>query len=286
MTKIARRPEWIKLTPLHTETIEKMTRLMRGLHLHTVCESAHCPNQSECFSMGTATFMILGDICTRNCTFCAIKKGRPEALDANEPDHVLEAVKKLNLRYAVITSVTRDDLEDGGAEQFSRVIKLIRAYDPHIPVEVLIPDLQGSAEALKTVIDAQPSVLNHNVETVPRLYTEVRPKASYERSVGLLQRAKSSDPRLYTKSGIMVGLGETLDEIVSVMKDLRSVGCNFLTIGQYLQPSLKHHAVIRYVTPEEFKEYEEVGKTLGFTAVVSGPLVRSSFHAAETFFTP
>lgn len=285
MSSYTRRPEWLKLSPLDPAILGRMNRLMRGLKLHTVCESARCPNRTECFSRGTATFMILGDICTRNCTFCAVKHGKPQPVDSEEPQHIVAAVDKLGLRYVVITSVTRDDLPDDGASQFAQTINAIRKYDSNIPVEVLIPDFKGSFPALQTVMDASPAILNHNVETVPRLYPEVRPGANYQRSLELIQKAKLLKGNLITKSGFMLGLGETRQEVVEVMTDLRGAGCDLLTIGQYLQPSLSHHKVIRYIPPEEFQEYQKIGKEMGFASVISAPLVRSSYHAAETYLS-
>jgi lipoic acid synthetase len=229
--------------------------------------------------------MILGDICTRNCTFCAVRHGKPQAPDPQETDHIVQAVDRLGLRYVVITSVTRDDLPDGGSFQFAQTVRAIRKYDPGIAVEVLIPDFQGSASALQTVVDASPAVLNHNIETVPRLYSEVRPQAQYRRSLDLLKQVKLLDNSLLTKSGLMLGLGESREEVIEVMADLRQAGCDFLTIGQYLQPSLQHHGLVRYVPPEEFGKYRIVGKELGFASVMSGPLVRSSFHAAEMYIS-
>jgi len=281
MAGYARRPEWLKLRPLNPTILNEMRRLMRGLKLHTVCESAQCPNRTECFAEGTATFMILGDICTRNCTFCAVKHGKPQAPDSPEPEHIVGAVNKLGLRYVVITSVTRDDLPDGGASQFAQTITAIHNYEPDIRVEALIPDFGGSLAALRTVVDAHPAVLNHNVETVPRLYPEVRPQAKYERSLELLKQSKRLNNGILTKSGFMLGLGESRQEVIKVMADLRQADCHILTIGQYLQPSLEHHELVRYIPPEEFEEYANIGKQLGFWHVVSGPLVRSSFHAAE-----
>jgi len=283
MPGYARRPEWLRLTPLDPAVLAPMRKLTRHLKLHTVCESAHCPNRPGCFAEGTATFMILGDICTRNCTFCAVKKGRPVAPDPQEPEHIVAAVKDLGLRYVVITSVTRDDLPDGGAAHFAQVIIAIRDYDDGIPVEVLIPDFRGDISALRTVVEVSPAVLNHNVETVPRLYPEVRPKANYQRSINLLRRAKMLNNELVTKSGLMLGLGETRKEVLAVMDNLREADCDLLTIGQYLQPSLRHHRVVRHVPPEEFEEYQGIGKEKGFVSVVSAPLVRSSYHAAETY---
>jgi len=281
MSSYARRPEWLKLKPLDSTILTRMRKLTRGLKLHTICESARCPNRTECFAQGTATFMILGDICTRNCTFCAVKHGKPEAPDPEEPEHIVSAVKKLGLRYVVITSVTRDDLPDGGASQFAQIIKALRAYDSNILVEVLVPDFRGSLPAWQVVIDASPDVLNHNVETVPRLYLEVRPGANYQRSLELLRRAKLNG--LLTKSGLMLGLGENRQEIIEVMADLREAGCDLMTIGQYLQPSLKHHKVVRYVTPDEFAQYEVIARKMRFLGVSSGPLVRSSFNAIDFY---
>jgi len=227
--------------------------------------------------------MILGNTCTRNCTFCAVNHGRPQAPDPQEPEHVVEAVARLGLRYVVVTSVTRDDLPDGGALHFARTIRAIREYDSNIAVEILIPDFQGLASPLQTVIEASAAVLNHNVETVLRLYPGVRPQAKYWRSVDILKQAKQLDKNILTKSGFMLGLGESRGEVIQVMADLRQAGCDLLTIGQYLPPSLRHHQLVRYVRPEEFEEYQTMGKKLGFAAVVSGPLVRSSYHAAETY---
>ena len=283
MAVYIRRPEWLKLDALEPAVLNRATRFTRDLKLHTVCESARCPNRTRCFSEGTATFMILGNTCTRNCTFCAVKHGKPQALDAQEADHVVQAVDRLGLRYVVVTSVTRDDLPDGGASQFARTVRAIHEYDSSIAVEVLIPDFQGSDSALRTVIDASPAVLNHNVETVLRLYPEVRPQAKYRRSLELLNQAKLLGNGILTKSGFMLGLGESRGEVIQVMVDLRRADCDLLTIGQYLQPSLEHHRLVRYVRPEEFEEYRIMAEKLGFVSVVSGPLVRSSFHAAEMY---
>jgi lipoic acid synthetase len=285
MAVYTRRPQWLKLGVLEPAVLNGATKLARDLKLHTVCESARCPNRTECFAEGTATFMILGDICTRNCTFCAVKHGKPRAPDPQEPDHIVQAVARLGLRYVVITSVTRDDLPDGGSTQFAQTIRAIHEYGPDIPVEVLIPDFQGFASALQTVVDASPAVLNHNIETVPRLYSEVRPQAEYGRSLDLLKQAKLLDTSLLTKSGLMLGLGESRGEVIEVMADVRQAGCDLLTIGQYLQPSLGHHKLVRYVRPEEFEEYQTTGRELGFASVMSGPLVRSSFHAAEMYIS-
>ena len=283
MSGYVRRPEWLKLSPLDPRILGPMRKLTRDLKLHTVCESAHCPNQAECFSRGTAAFMILGDTCTRHCTFCAVKKGRPQDPDPQEPQHIVEAVSTLKLSYVVVTSVTRDDLPDGGASQFAQTIRAIHDYNPAIAVEVLIPDFAGSQSALEHVLSARPAVLNHNLETVPRLYSEVRPQADYRRSLEVLSRGRLSGDNVVIKSGIMLGLGESQQEVIELMTDLRQAGCDVLTIGQYLPPSLKHHKLIRYVSPEEFVEYQNIGKDMGFVSVFSGPLVRSSFHAAEVY---
>ena len=283
MAVYTRRPEWLRLRPLVPTILNEMRRLMRDLKLHTVCESAQCPNRTECFAEATATFMILGDICTRHCTFCAVKHGKPPAPDPQEPERIMEAVNKLGLRYVVITSVTRDDLPDGGASQFAQTITAIRNYDPDIKVEVLIPDFRDSSPALQTVVDVHPAVLNHNVETVPRLYPEVRPQAKYQRSLELLKQSKLLNNKILTKSGFMLGLGESRQEVIEVMTDLRQAGCDILTIGQYLQPSLKHHPVVRFVHPEEFAGYKSIGKDKRFIEVASAPLVRSSFKAAELY---
>jgi len=285
MADWTRRPEWLKLSTLEPATLNSVTKLTRDLKLHTVCESARCPNRAKCFAEGTATFMILGNICTRNCTFCAVKCGKPQPPDPQEPVHIVQAVDRLGLRYVVITSVTRDDLPNGGSSQFAQTISAIHTYDPNIAVEVLIPDFQGSTSALQTVLDASPAVLNHNIETVPQLYSEVRPQAKYRRSLNLLKQVKLLDNSLVTKSGLMLGLGESREEVIEVMADLREAGCDLLTIGQYLQPSLEHHKLVRYIRPEEFEEYQIVGKKLGFVSIMSGPLVRSSFHAVEMYIS-
>ncbi|MDD5082275.1 MAG: lipoyl synthase [Dehalococcoidales bacterium] len=277
------KPRWFRRNAPDPTALARMSTLLDGLQLHTVCQSAHCPNQGECFGRGVATFMILGDICTRNCTFCAVEHGRPAPPDADEPEHIVAAVKKLGLRHVVVTSVTRDDLADGGAQQFARVVTEARNYDPDISLEVLIPDFQGSLEALQLVTVSKPSVLNHNVETVPRLYPEVRPQADYQRSVQLLRNVKSLDGELITKSGLMLGLGEKREEVLQVMTDLRAVDCDFITIGQYLRPSMQHHPIVRFVPPEEFEEYKDIGVAMGFRGVASAPLVRSSFHADQMF---
>ena len=278
-----RLPPWFKKKMPDPRLLASMKDLFDGLSLHTICESALCPNQGDCFSQRTATFLLLGDICTRNCTFCAVKKGVPRPVDENEPQHLAQAVARLGLRHVVITSVTRDDLPDGGASHLAKTIALLKVKDDGLTVEVLIPDFGGSFQSLKKVVDSHPDVINHNLETVPRLYTQVRPKADFQRSLKLLGQAKELDPQIVTKSGLMVGLGETRDELLSVMEELRKVNCDLLTIGQYLQPSADHHPVIRYVPPEEFGEYEGMGKAMGFGGVASAPLVRSSFNAHQLY---
>nr|WP_240951388.1 lipoyl synthase [Caldanaerobacter subterraneus] len=255
-----------------------MEAFLKNMALNTVCQSANCPNMGECFARRTATFMIMGNICTRNCRFCAVEKGHPQPLDEEEPGRVAEAARRLGLKHVVVTSVTRDDLPDGGASHFAKTIYELKKL-PGVTVEVLVPDFMGNEEAIRTVVEAKPDVINHNVETVPRLYSRVRPKADYIRSLNLLKKVKELDPLILTKSGIMVGLGETEEEVIEVMKDLRDIDCDMMTIGQYLRPSHKHIEVAEYVTPEQFKRYEEIGYKLGFKHVASGPLVRSSYHA-------
>ncbi len=275
-----KRPEWLRAPAPAGENYRDVRSLVEGLRLHTVCESAACPNVGECWNHRTATFMILGNVCTRRCGFCAVRKGAPSAVDYDEPRRVAEAAATLDLRYAVITSVDRDDRRDGGAEIFALTIRAIRERLPGCQVEVLIPDFQGSHAALDMVMDAAPDVLNHNLETVPRLYRQVRLGARYERSLDVLAYAKSVRPLIPTKSGLMVGLGETNDEILEAMRDLRARGVDILTIGQYLRPSPKHLPILRYVTPQEFEEFRRAGAAMGFTHVESGPLVRSSYRAA------
>jgi len=261
-----------------------MRSLLRNHGLNTVCEGALCPNQGECFSQGTATFLILGRTCTRSCTFCAIpSEERPPAPDPEEPQRIVEAASELGLTHVVVTSVTRDDLEDGGASHFAKTVRALKGTESTIVVEVLIPDFQGSFESLKIVADSGPDIVNHNLETVPRLYPEVRPQADYRRSLHLLKTVKEIDPGRVTKSGLMLGLGEQRDEVLEVMNDLRKISCDLLTLGQYLQPSGRHHPVVRYIPPEEFEDLRCAGEKMGFKAVFSAPLVRSSFHAAEVF---
>lgn len=278
---LAPKPPWLKVRATLGPNYRRLKDMMRGMALHTICEEAHCPNIYECWEHGTATFLILGDICTRACGFCAVTTGRPTELDWAEPERVAAAVKQMGLKHAVITSVTRDDLGDGGAVIFRETIRAIRRECPGTSVEVLIPDFQGSRDALSAVMDARPDILNHNLESVPRLYPWVRPKAVYTQSLELLARVKALDGEVLTKSGIMVGLGETRQEISQTLRDLHAVGCDIVTIGQYLRPSAKHLPVERYVPPEEFVELKQEGEALGIPRVESGPLVRSSYHAHD-----
>jgi lipoyl synthase len=275
------RPEWLKVRLPAGEKFAHLKRLVHQQHLNTVCEDARCPNIGECWNAGTATFMILGDVCTRACKFCAVKTGRPPEYDLDEPRRVAEAIRQLNLKYAVITSVDRDDLEDGGAFVFAETIRLTRESSPGIRIEVLIPDFQGDRDALRTVALARPDVLAHNVETVPRLYRTARAGSRYRRSVDLLANAKSFGFEMRTKSSVMLGLGEAVEEVTEVMKDLREVRVDILTLGQYLQPTKEHLPVDRFYTPAEFAELRALGLSLGFSYVESGPLVRSSYHAEK-----
>lgn len=277
----SRFPEWLKVKAPKRGAYEEMAEYLKSMGLHTVCQSASCPNIGECFSKKTATFMILGNICTRNCGFCGVYSGGPLCVDPDEPRHVGEASAKMGLRYVVVTSVTRDDLPDGGAGQFAETITQIKAHIPDAKIEVLIPDLQGDENSLRTILEAGPFVLNHNVETVPRLYSTVRPSANYRRSLGLIETVKRISTSIYTKSGIMVGLGESKEEVVEVLSDLREVGCDIVTIGQYLRPSKSNLTVVEYVHPSRFDEYKAIGDSMGFRYVASGPFVRSSYHAAD-----
>jgi len=281
---VKEKPDWLK-KKLNADRskLSEIKVMLRSLRLHTVCEEARCPNIGECFASRTATFMILGNICTRNCRFCAVSKGIPGSPDPKEPENISHAVHLLQLRHAVITSVTRDDLNDGGASQFVDVVRELRKNCPDTTIELLIPDLNGNWKALERIVREHPDVLNHNVETVPSLYVSVRPGATYERSIGLLRRVKEIDSSIITKSGIMVGLGEDEDEVKSVIDDLIGAGCRMLTIGQYLQPSHKHLPVVEYITPEQFESYRIFALERGFSFVASGPLVRSSYHAALGF---
>jgi lipoic acid synthetase len=276
------RPDWLRVKFFNGSNYQELKRIMRTLDLHTVCESARCPNMGECWEHRTATFMILGNICTRACGFCAVPSGKPDGPpDEQEPERVAEAVERMGLRYAVVTSVNRDDQPDGGAAIFARTINEIRRRVAECKVEVLIPDFRGDWNALETVISARPDVLNHNTETVPRLYHQVRKGAVYARSLELLRRAKSLAPAMPTKTGLMLGLSETREEILAAMRDLAAQGTDILTLGQYLQPTREHLPIERYVHPDEFAEYKTLGEQMGFAHVESGPLVRSSYHAFE-----
>ena len=277
------KPRWLRRSLPSGQEYEKIRQLLKTKELTTVCQEAKCPNQFECYGKGTATFMILGDKCTRNCGFCAVGHHPDGIPDVREPERVAEAVSLLKLRYAVVTSVTRDDLSDGGADIFAETIRVIRATNPKTLVEVLIPDLNGDKQNLQTILDAAPDVLNHNIETVARLYPTVRPQAIYSRSLELLQEVKSRSPEIPTKTGIMVGLGEEIEELRKTWADLRRVDCDIITMGQYLQPSDQHLAVERFVPPEEFEQYHEETSVLGFAGVAAGPFVRSSYEAEKLF---
>ena len=277
-----RHPTWIKARMPSGDNYAELKKLMRNLQLHTVCEEARCPNIGECWNSRTATFMILGDVCTRRCMFCAVKKGTPGGVvDVDEPRRLGEAVGHLKLQHVVITSVNRDDLADGGAGIFAACIAEARKHRPGCTVEVLIPDLEGNWDALAVIVEARPEVLNHNTETVPRLYRRVRPYANYQQTLNLLRTSKQLEAQMLTKSGLMVGLGETVTELLETMEDLRDTECDILTVGQYLSPSARHLPIQRYYTPEEFEELKEAGIEMGFRHVESGPLVRSSYHAGE-----
>ena len=278
-----RKPPWLRRRLPSGPAYEEVKGLIRGAHLHTVCEEARCPNMWECFSNRTATFLILGDVCTRNCRFCAVAHATPGPLDPAEPSRVAEAAEKMGLRHVVVTSVTRDDLPDGGAAAFAETVKALRDRLPEASVELLIPDFQGRTGDLETVVDARPDVLNHNLETVERLYAEVRPEAGYRRSLDLLARVRQNAPELPAKSGLMLGLGERPEEVRAALRDLLEAGCRMLTLGQYLQPSTAHLPVERFVPPEEFEAWRALALALGFEQVASGPFVRSSYRAGELF---
>lgn len=276
------KPEWLRVKAPQWERVGNVKEILRDLSLNTVCEEASCPNIGECFNAGTATFLIMGPACTRACPYCDIDfEKKPKPLDVTEPDRLAQAVQRLNLNHVVITSVNRDDLPDGGASQFVRCIEAIRATSPQTTIEVLIPDFCGNWQALETILQAAPEVLNHNTETVPRLYRRTRPQGDYDRTLELLKKSRLIAPEVYTKSGLMVGLGETDAEIRQVMVDLRSVDCDILTLGQYLQPSQKHLQVQNFVTPEQFEAWRLFGESIGFLQVVSSPLTRSSYHAEQ-----
>ncbi len=280
---IQRKPDWIRVKAPVSKGYRETAELMKGLKLNTVCQEAACPNIGECWEKKHATVMILGDTCTRACTFCNVKTGRPDLLDPHEPERVAEAVAKMGLSHVVITSVDRDDLDDGGADHFARVIRQIRLFSPGTTIEILTPDFQRKEGAVEKIVEARPDVYNHNLETVPRLYSEVRPGARYFHSLRLLEKVKELDPSIFTKSGIMVGLGETKPEIYQVMDDLRAANVDFMTIGQYLQPTPKHHPVLAYITPDEFDVYATMARGKGFLMVSASPLTRSSYHAGDDF---
>ncbi len=280
----ARLPDWLRLALPTSSSFIATRNLLSDLQLHTVCESAKCPNHWECWSRGTATFMIAGDRCTRACGFCAVATAKPLPLEADEPARVAEATRRLNLKHVVITAVARDDLPDGGAAHFRRTIEATRAANPGLIIEVLVPDFLDQDDAIATVLAAHPAIYNHNLETVRRLTPSVRHRATYDRSLSVLAKVKARRPDIYTKSGLMLGLGETEAELLSALADLRAVGCDLLTLGQYLQPSLKHLPVAEYIAPERFAEYRRLAEQMGFAHVASGPLVRSSYHADE--FSP
>ena len=277
-----KKPDWLRTRISNHEQIEETAKLVRTMNVQTICDNAECPNIGECFGKKTATFMILGELCTRRCRFCAVGKGEAGPPDPEEPARIGKAVKEMGLRHVVVTSVTRDDLPDGGAMHFVNTVREIRKSNPDSTVELLIPDLMGNWKALALIAGEDPEILNHNVETVPALYEEVRPKAVYERSLLLLKKAKEINPNLFTKSGIMVGLGETEEQVRAVMDDLRAVDCDILTIGQYMQPSPEHIALKEYVTPETFERYRLTGLEKGFSDVAAGPFVRSSYNAAKS----
>lgn len=274
-----RLPEWLTIRLPRPDTIKQVEGMMRAKNLHTVCESARCPNLPECWSKKTATFMILGDTCTRSCGFCAIKVGKGLELDPFEPMNVAKVTKDLGLKHVVVTSVARDDLKDEGADQFAKTILALRKLVPHTIVEVLTPDFKAKRDLLQIVVDARPDIFNHNIETIERLHTIVRPQARYDRTLSVLRTVKEMDPTIHTKSGLMLGLGETREEVVKTLEDLRAVGVDAVTIGQYLRPTMKHLPVVRFVHPDEFKEYEALGEQMGFAFVASGPFIRSSYNA-------
>ena len=276
-----RHPDWLKVKIGGGENFAKIKFMLRSAKLHTICEEAKCPNIAECFGCGTAVFLILGDTCTRNCRYCNVKHGTPLPLNPNEPKDVAESVKQLGLKYAVITSVTRDDLKDGGASVFYEAVNEIKKLNNSCRVEVLIPDFKDDKEALQTVIDAKPDVINHNIEVVEKLFSEIRPQGNYKMSLELLKNIKKINKNMTTKSGFMLGLGESNEQIIKTMQDLRKVSVDFLTIGQYLQPTREHFEIKKYYTPEEFNEFKKIAMDLGFVHVESGPLVRSSYHAEK-----
>lgn len=276
-----KKPEWLRIKMQGGNVSTKVQNLISDLSLNTVCDEANCPNRMECFQRGTATFMILGRNCTRNCTFCNVTKTKPDEVDPMEAEKIAKAVSKLGLKHTVITSVTRDDLEDQGANQFAKVVEEIRKSTPEITIELLIPDMQGNKELIDIILNSEPNILNHNVETVPELYNKVRPMAVFERSIELLDYVKKTKPNIKTKSGMMLGLGETKEQVINVFKRLREVNCDILTLGQYLQPSKAHIPVVEYISPEQFDEYKKIALSMGFKKVASAPLVRSSYYAED-----
>ena len=278
-----RHPDWLKVKIGGGENFIKMKSLLRNAKLHTICEEAKCPNIAECFGSNTAVFLILGDICTRNCKYCKVKHGKPKEINSNEPNEVAESVRELGLKYVVITSVTRDDLDDGGASIFFETVNEIRKLNESCKIEVLIPDFKGKIQSLKKVIDAKPDVINHNIEVIKELFPEIRPEGNYDISLQLLRNIKNNDKNIKTKSGFMIGIGENRDQILKTMSDLRNANVDFLTIGQYLQPTREHIEIKKYYTPEEFDQIRKIGLDMGFEHVESGPLVRSSYHAEKAF---
>lgn len=280
-----RLPEWLKRGIINTDTTQKVRRILRKNKLNTVCDSARCPNKNECYSKNTATFMILGNTCTRNCRFCNVNGGIPETINKNEPELIAKAIKDLELDYVVITSVTRDDLPDGGANHFAETVKAVKSANQNVKVELLTPDFKGQTKLIDIIIESRPDVFNHNIETVKRLYPQVRPQAIYERSLDFIKYIKNTNPNIHTKSGIMVGLGETFEEITGTINDLHKYKCDIITVGQYIQPSNKHLQVKKYLKPEEFQEIEKIARESGIKHIFSGPLVRSSYKAKEIFST-
>jgi lipoic acid synthetase len=277
-------PDWLKVDIPGGKNFVKIKSLLRSAKLHTICQEAKCPNIAECFGCGTAVFLILGNVCTRNCRYCNVSHGKPDLLNPNEPEDLADSVKKLGLKYVVITSVTRDDLSDGGASVFAETISKVKHLNPDCTVEVLIPDFKGNISALKSVVDSDPNVINHNIEVVKELFSDIRPEGNYKISLKVLSNIKKLRRDIKSKSGFMVGIGETSDQIINTMKDLKKTDVDFLTIGQYLQPTKKHASIRKYYTPDEFKEFIKIGLELGFKHVESGPLVRSSYHAANVFY--
>ncbi len=278
-----RHPNWLKVSIPGGRNYVKMKSILHDAKIHTICEEAKCPNINECFRSGTAVFLILGNVCTRNCLYCNVTHGKPNNLDPKEPENIALSVKKLGLKYVVITSVTRDDLSDGGASVFTQTIEKVKVMNPEAMIEVLIPDFKGDISALKSIVDAKPNIINHNIEVVKELFSDIRPKGDYKISLNLLSKIKKLNNSMNSKSGFMVGIGETYDQIINTMKDLRKSDVDFLTIGQYLQPTNKHTKIKKYYTPDEFNKFKRIGLDFGFKHVESGPLVRSSYHAADVF---